>query len=329
MKKDFHYSVVKILAVNAGFEEKEAQTIAHASQYVDDATTHKPVRITNPPHFIREHPRYDKNMRIFDPICTAHKLLGFVSGLLEEVQKKVYVSFHFIPEKNFSGINFIKHKHYVTKENGELPNELVKNAVKELKKASNPERTQKLIKLGLTLHSYADTWSHQGFSGIHSPFNDIKSLKSKKYGEWDSVSYGYRPDIGHAEADDYPDITNLEWKYDYDETNNITNAKTERTNSEIFIDSSEHIFKYLCDANNKSSNEEIWNDFKNDLVYCLTKSTNDDADLKRNIFNEKFPSINLFYNENKWKNDAMNNRNDNWFYFHIEAYNQRQYIANM
>jgi len=38
MKKDFHYSVIKILSEKAGFEAEDAQIIAHASQYVDDAT---------------------------------------------------------------------------------------------------------------------------------------------------------------------------------------------------------------------------------------------------------------------------------------------------
>jgi len=328
MKKDFHYSVVKILAVKAGFQEDDAQTIAYASQYVDDATTHKPVNITNPLNFILEHPRYDKKKRVFDPICTAHKFFGFVTGLLEKVQKEVYVSFHFIPEKNFNEISLpIKDKNYVTKENGTLANELMKKAVDELINTSSSKRTQKLIKLGISLHSYADTWSHQGFSGIHSPFNNIKNLESKKDGKWKSANYGYRPDIGHAEADEYPDMANLEWKYEYDGTNNITNAKTERNNSEIFMDASKHIFEYLCQANKKSSIKEAWNEFKDDLDDCL-KSINDDSILNINIFNgkEKFRNISLSYNENRWKNKALNQQNEKWFYFHIEAYNQRNSI---
>jgi len=329
MKKDFHYSVVKILAVKAGFNEKEAQTIAHSSQYVDDATTHKPIRIINPPDFICNHVRYDKKKREFDPICTAHKLFGFITGLDKEVQKKVYVSFHFIPEKNLNKIDSVKHKHYVTKENGELANELMRQAVNEFKNATNPEKIQKLIKLGIAIHSYADTWSHQGFSGIHSPFNDIKSLKFKEDGKLNSVSYGYRPDIGHAEADDFPDIMNLEWQYKYDETNNTTNAKIKRKNFDLFIDASKDIFQYLCDARNEASIEEIWNGFKDNLAYCLTESINDGSELKKSIYNKKFKAIKLSYNENIWINDAMNNHNYNWFYFHIEAYNQRQYIANM
>jgi len=41
MQTDFHYCAVKFLAHMAGFDEAEAETIAYASQYVDDATEHK------------------------------------------------------------------------------------------------------------------------------------------------------------------------------------------------------------------------------------------------------------------------------------------------
>ena len=328
MKKDFHYSVIKILSIKAGFSEADSQLIAYASQYVDDATTHRPVRVTNIPDAIKEHPRYNKKTREFDPICTAHKHFGFIFGLFKKIQLKIYVPFHFIPQESFSKISTVKHKHYITKKNSILVNVLMKDAVNKIKNASNSKRTQKLIKLGLVLHSYADTWSHQGFSGIHSPFNDICNLKLKKNGKWNSINYGYRPDIGHAEADDYPDIANLKWEYQYDETNNVTNADTKRNNAVIFLEASKYIFQYLCSANNSS--EEIWNDFKDDLADCLSASTNDDdGKLKRNIFGKKFPTIKLFYNENTWKNDAMNERNYNWFYFHIEAYKQRLYITNM
>ncbi len=329
MQKDFHYSVVKILAVKAGFEEDDAQTIAHASQYTDDATTHFPVRVTNPPDFIREHPRYRRNKQTFDPVCTAHKLFGLAEGIREEVQKEVYVSFHFVPAKDFSGLNSIRHKHYVTKANGELANELVGEAVNEVKNSSREERTRKLIKLGLVLHSYADTWSHQGFSGIHSPFNDIRELKRKKGNDWDLSWYGYRPDIGHAEADHCPDATHLEWKYQYDETNNTVNAKTHRKNFEIFEEAAQNLFRYLCEANNEASSDVLWDGFKDDLAYCLKKPTQDSGEFKKDAFNQKFQDIELYYDEDIWKNNALNNKDHKWFYFHVEAYNQRQRITCM
>ena len=37
MFNDFHYYLTKVLSITAGFAEKDAQTIAYACQYVDDA----------------------------------------------------------------------------------------------------------------------------------------------------------------------------------------------------------------------------------------------------------------------------------------------------
>ena len=36
-----------------------------------------------------------------------------------------------------------------------------------------------LHKLGITLHTYADTWAHQGFAGINNEINDIIDLTDK------------------------------------------------------------------------------------------------------------------------------------------------------
>jgi len=330
MKKDFHYSVIKILARKAGFDDIEAQTIAYASQYVDDASLHLPIKISNPPNFILKHDRYE--MKMFDPICTAHHNLDHIRSISRKAQEKVYVSFHFIPDKNFNEIKPIRDKHYITKENGKFVNTLVKKAINELKIASNLERKQKLIKLGMILHSYADTWAHQGFSGIRSPFNDIKDLKLKK----DKKRYSNLPSIvhiGHLEARDYPDITNIEWKYRYKKRKNFSNAKIIRKNYDIFFDASKHIFHYLCEANEKLAVDDLWNAFKSDLYYCLKKPKDGDGELKENTFKEKFTSINFEYDENLWKKIALNSEDDadknNWFYFHIEAYNHRNYIESM
>ena len=329
MKKDFHYSVIKILAIKAGFRESEAQKIAYASQYVDDATVYNPVRIFNPPDFIFGHARFDPEKSEFDPICTAHKLFGFMTGLDRDVQKKVYVSFHFIPRENLNHIEALKQKHYVTEANGALANSLMVTAVDELKDADRSRRAQKLIKLGLTIHSYADTWSHQGFSGIHSPYNDVNDLQCKSGGRWQSKSYWYRPDIGHAEVDDFPDVANIAWKYTYDETPNTAGAKLNRKNPEIFRDAAENIFRYLCDAGSTHNGEEVWDGFKEDLADCFAHPNKYDSDLKEGTFKTKFPQIVLSYDENLWINEAISGRRLDWFRFHVEAYNQRQLIVNM
>ena len=45
MQIDFHYCTIRVLAEKAGFSHEEAQTIAIASQYIDDATLYRPIRL--------------------------------------------------------------------------------------------------------------------------------------------------------------------------------------------------------------------------------------------------------------------------------------------
>ena len=48
MQIDFHHTVTYVVARLAGFKASEAQTIAYAAQYVDDATQDGTVRFEQP-----------------------------------------------------------------------------------------------------------------------------------------------------------------------------------------------------------------------------------------------------------------------------------------
>ena len=91
-----------------------------------------------------------------------------------------------------------------------------------------------LIKLGIVLHVYADSYSHQGFSGILSKVNDIKECKVKTKGlpvffdrviqllkrldrnRYEAFFDSAVPAYGHGQALDYPDRPYLTWSYQYD-----------------------------------------------------------------------------------------------------------------
>jgi hypothetical protein len=60
MKKDFHYDVIYFLAKHAGFNEKDAFTIAYSSQFVDDQVQNYDLMVDG---------------KEFVQILTAHKLL--------------------------------------------------------------------------------------------------------------------------------------------------------------------------------------------------------------------------------------------------------------
>jgi len=51
---------------------------------------------------------------------------------------------------------------------------IIKSIVEEAVNSADP------IKLGITLHAYADTFSHQGFSGIVSKVNDVEGVRENK-----------------------------------------------------------------------------------------------------------------------------------------------------
>jgi len=68
------------------------------------------------------------------------------------------------------------------------------NARAVLKKALDSDNP---CRLGIALHSYADTWSHQNFSGLQEPWNSVYP--------WYNIFKSIAPNIGHAEAGHLPD----------------------------------------------------------------------------------------------------------------------------
>ena len=83
MLRDFHYYAVRALAHHAGFGDEEAHRIAYASQYTDDSTEGDPISFTEGEY-------------AFDPVRSSW--LGLES-LGPDVQRKVYMPFHFVPPR--------------------------------------------------------------------------------------------------------------------------------------------------------------------------------------------------------------------------------------
>ena len=337
MQLDFHYSTIRILAEKAGFTPKEAQIIAYASEYVDDATEFKKMRIKG--NLKINSPRYDG--KYFDPVCSAHKGLQFITDFKKSVQEKIYISFHFLPPKIYKEREDFS---YVTRPKGEIAELVLNNALNLLENESEKNRTKNLIKLGIALHSYADTWAHQGFSGIHSSDdNDIGEIAIFMNDEWDKIGkikqfeQNLLPDIGHAEAIGYPDTSYLRWKY-----KNVFSKKIiERNNLDIFIDASTTIFNILSDFNN---NKTQISEFESRLIKCFS-FINDSKQEKFEFYKKIFPEIGFYYNKNQWRDEAMiisrefvNHENKSnmvefdlgkdpkWFYFHHNALEQRELI---
>jgi len=317
MQRDFHYYAIKALAQKAGFTADEAEIIAYSSEYVDDAVEYQEIELEKFPEI--DFGRLSSSK--FNPICTAHKGLQRIKAFSEDIQQKVYISFHFIPEIKENSVNFL------TQPKNNLSTELIQNAIDEIVGKTGEERIQKLIKLGIAIHSYADTWSHQNFSGRHSSTeNDIENIEILQGTEWVSISrikdieLSAMPDIGHAEAHNFPDLSHLKWRYSKSSNKNLII----RDNTLLCMQAANNIFEVFKKITNSNQN---WSYFDYLFLQCFNKKTEVLEEKYANFVN-KFSDVSFNYDENKWKKDALEYIDKKWFYFHIEACNQRNYVLN-
>lgn len=340
MQKDIHFCLIKVLSQESGFSPDDAQIIAYASQYTDDAVEHLPLRVKNLPDL-----NFKKRVKgeYFDPICTAHRGIQYITGLFKDVQRKVYIPFHFLPSSKYEGKGRYD---YCCVPDGSLPRLLIQGAVEQIKLAQKKKRPQALIQLGIALHTYADNWSHQRFSGRRSARdNDVERIHLFQHDDYeplpflDQLKLNIIPDVGHAEALHFPDQSHLKWKYEHD----ASGLEYTRDNTAIFLEAAHTIFNVLCEANGKPGN---WKSLVNKIKECLSVPSDSMKD-KFQKYCGLFPEITFDYHEDDWRNQALKgesfdwnnfeeddyksqaykfNGDMKWFYFHIAAYKQRIFV---
>jgi hypothetical protein len=325
MKTSFHYHTVKILAINAGMTELQAETIAYASQFVDDCCDGEPVQLKKGvalPTRVKNSLRYDAVANKFDPTCTGTSTFNSMWKSVDRAfQLKVLVSFHFIPNEKPKGNDG---QQYITQQKGNL----ISNLVESIKAmvALDRDSVENLIKLGIALHTYADTWSHQGFCGIDSEYNGVNDLQYSTGKRWvndDSILTKIPINIGHARVLSYPDETKREWNYDY--SHFITNDQrlTSRQNYSLFLDAAKSIFNILTSITKKPID---FGSVKAPLLKSYTTSF-DDAKVCKTLANS-FKNISFTYDSEEWKKKALDNGDEKWFIFNEMALNQRNFVLN-
>jgi hypothetical protein len=235
MQMDFHYDVVYVLAQMAGFTPEEAVKLATSSQYVDDATSSSLIEFNNGCMYKR--------------ISTSHGTFDLRNNDNPADANYVWAPFHFMPGNDGlpagtpEGAGYGFTSRLVCQPDSLVARDVVLEALKH-----KGERTG-LHRLGITLHVYADTWTHQGFAGIITERNKIQNLilssaaalvKKLDNLELDGINQ-FLP-LGHAAVLTYPDLPYIgEWSFDY--TDGRPSVK--RNNLEIFINASNRVFKIL------------------------------------------------------------------------------------
>jgi hypothetical protein len=196
MRIDFHFYTIYALSRAVGFSPDNAYVIAYASQYTDDEVNEEPISFENGGDFA--------------PIITAHRIFD-LGAVTERTCKKVWIPFHFVP-----GNLGTEDERMLTRTNSPL----IQAMINELLSYDLLSYSRHL--LGIMLHAYADTWSHQNFMGMVDGMNEVSQLRVD--GE-DIGLYNLAPTLGHAQAGSTPDEPRLEWEYlDYKgEFHQVTN----------------------------------------------------------------------------------------------------------
>ncbi|WZL74135.1 hypothetical protein QBE52_05185 [Clostridiaceae bacterium 35-E11] len=232
MQKDFHFYTIYTLCRTAGLDTKTSQVIAYASQYTDDA---KYGSVLTFQHGGR-----------YRQIMTAHRFLD-IGALSKDTFYTIFVPFHFLPGMVPKPESF--YEKLVCKANSQIAQEMMAEVL------SATYKPYFLHRLGIGLHTYADTWAHQHFSGVLREENNIKDIDDheeettlKDYFDeaWMQVKSDLIPAIGHGKAGNLPDIPYKTWRYVNDKQQVI-----EVNNKERFLEASKMIFEILCTLSNQ------------------------------------------------------------------------------
>lgn len=221
MQIDGHHGLTYIAARLAGFTAADAQIIAYSAQYVDDATNSGVIRFDNGAMYSR--------------ISSAHKMLDYRNSE-KLANHRVWASFHFLPGNGGqpAGLNpdgsFINK--LVCKPDSYVARDMLRLAIQDR------EKPYGLHRLGVTMHVYADTFAHQGFSGNIHEINKVEDLQSSDpsldqsfFSKIANFFVSSAFPLGHGAALSHPDRPYISWKYV-----NGLGQTVERNNQTIFFD---------------------------------------------------------------------------------------------
>lgn len=213
MDRDFHLYGTYEAALIAGYEKKEAKTIAVFAQFVDECTK------TNAEKLCKEKNYKGERVYTIQSTLGLKKKYGinpraFTAEELKEVSE-VWVPFHFLPGNKEllqaysgpkrSGIVSTKKWNYTEREEQKFQLMCLANsalAKQMVEKELLFEEKPTLEAIGLVMHVLADTWAHQYFAGIPAWFiND--AYKEVLDGENKEIGFKYlsdRPDLNQHQC---------------------------------------------------------------------------------------------------------------------------------
>jgi hypothetical protein len=289
----FHYFAIKTIARKAGFTDTEAEQIATYSQFIDDYNCYRPTYYSNVPKVVKDSTKYD----LYRPeyLIYNYSLLttGFwdtgdlVLEATKTYQREVISPFHFAP---------IDAASIAAKNNRTSPAEYgdgsyaanhLESAIAKYKAATtDTDKSRGLMYIGMALHTFADTYAHQLFTGFNEWANnmDIISVTNNITGADETELYKTRrvafiawlkkhapsltPMIGHLHMAHIPDYTHVSFSMSYpiDPQSQTADGVYTRSNTNEFVKASQKIFRILERVKGTTPlSDEKWNLFADKL----------------------------------------------------------------
>jgi hypothetical protein len=270
MNIEYHFYVTYIIALRAGYSERDAFKIAYSSQYTDDN---------------------DKTLEINKGGTDAYS--NYISQTMDITRPRkerirIHPMFHFCPGTTDEIMNLSLPRH-----DGKLhllntiPGN--QNAITLIENALN---TDNLYRIGIATHMFVDTYSHQNFAGINDTFNAMEGFINRVI-----------PNVGHADARHNPDLVNHIWR-----DGRHTSKHVQVDNNKRFLDASEHIFSILCSREPLNTKKRIaakQKELRTELAGALgTKKENKRIDQYTGMIGRSFTE----YDKSSWYKEAVSMR---------------------
>jgi hypothetical protein len=281
----FHYFAVKTLASFAGFNEQYAQIIAKYSQFVDDYNWYFYRRLSNIPDYAKT-PQLDLfvdewyNPLNFNPATTGFSdIVDYTTLVRQRSQKFTVAPFHFIPRDSSCVKNGDLRTYPCRNDDGSYISQMLLAARKDFLAANKNDREFCLMHIGMLLHTFADTYAHQLFTGYNGAENKVSLVKvtnnitkedeTKKYAtlisKWletlTRIAPGVIPSIGHMIIAHVPDLTHLSFSMQYQVPGKKPSVDTySRSNTQVFAEEAgREILNYLRGCRNQGAvNQTEW-----------------------------------------------------------------------
>lgn len=307
MDINYHYFIIKTLTIKSGFNEYDAQLLASYSQFVDDYDVYAPIYLDNVPEYARNLAEKVPGGWLFYPVTTGfNSWLDNASLILESNQVNITIPFHFIPKQRLNSFQSTRSDWRTQPAKLDTSSLMQEMLIKARSEFLNNRNRKNMIKLGMLIHTFADTYAHQGFSGFwswenHSWLEKVTNLIDNNdiTSDYSPKIYYTFPSVGHVNVFHAPDETFVSFKIQKKSSESSGyDILYSRSNIDEFLKASKEIINYLLSCNGKPSiSEDICNNLFVELIKGF-KNTSKDINTLSSHWHSIFNDINYSYNKN-------------------------------